>query len=128
MKGVLRKTEKGWLVDYMLYESLETLPLHPDDEMLMVFRGQILNNKHIMDGRISDFEIVQVVSDKGGDNVLVNTYAKIIINEIFAQQEISDEQIIKSSKDYYDKTLSGNGQRGFIDGAKWYREHLKKTD
>jgi len=128
----------------------ESLPLHPDDDIL-VFSG--MHGMEIEFKIVNIYNVLPWVENKNtlpyDDNVLLGNYAKLInhidTNEVISEKisdeelilpnviisgpqyipEISDEEIEKASKNYYDNTLSGNGQKGFVDGIKWYKEKLK---
>jgi hypothetical protein len=86
MKGTLTKKINGtWVVRVQstdqhpspsVVEHGVEYPLHPEDANLMVFRGQLLNDQHIMDGKEVEFEIVHLSTDPLGRDV--KPYAKLI--------------------------------------------------
>ena len=103
MKGTLAKTKQGWVVEYMVYERtpighksyLETIPLHPQDELKMV----------MIEGKEVHFDIVTTSSSTYFDKKvakLINTM-KIKLQEYsLISNEWIDEHIrhLKYSLDH----------------------------
>lgn len=64
MVGKLIKKKNCWVIEYDNLEGKsEVILLHPDDEKLMVFRGQLPNEQHILDGKDVLFDIVSLEED-----------------------------------------------------------------
>jgi len=77
MKGKLIKKKDKWYVIRIEEGDWETYyPLHSNDADLMVFKGQLPNNQHIMNGKEVEFEIVKEYIDNYTNQV--QKYAKII--------------------------------------------------
>ena len=131
MKGILHKTEQGWVVNYNYSVNKNdwyTLPLHPDFIEMM---------DTCFTSKFSQEIEFDMVTEWGNGEVGVNglTYAKLIkhsvdTNEmVFSQTEISDDklfqQAIKAMEEMY-----GSGCDEEIDayfrGAKWMQEQLKQ--
>jgi hypothetical protein len=74
MKGIINKTEQGWMVNYnysVNKNDWETLPLHPDDLYVIDHTGYILGEKQEV-----EFEIVKEYTDSHTNQV--QKYAKLI--------------------------------------------------
>lgn len=137
MKGTLHKTDTGWQVSHATYDMMLScwtagkFPLHPDDVSLMPFRGQLLDDQHILDGKEVDFEIKYYWDGRMEQPIevakLINRSTKILQP---IQQDISDEEIEKEASSIHKgRATETNWQyerMGWINGAKWYREQLKK--
>lgn len=70
MKGLLYKTEQGWMVDYPQAFNNGILPLHPKDEEMM---DSIFTAKFTKD---VNFEIVKEYTDEHTNQV--QSYAKLV--------------------------------------------------
>jgi len=85
MKGILHKTEQGWVVRYFDTEKAydvmyceELLPLHPDDVKQINADAQVFDN---IEARIAAYPEVEfgLVIDYIGDHTnQIQTYAKLI--------------------------------------------------
>jgi len=107
MKGILTKTEKGWVVNYnysINKNDWETLPLHPDFIELM---DTCFTSKFTQD---VEFEIVNIVSNKNtlsdDDNVLMGIYAKLIksghISDISKMVELPQQETLYTEEQVRD--------------------------
>jgi len=142
MKGALHKAETGWQVLHATYDTTlkhwntVKYPLHPDDVKQIEEDSKVFDN---IEARIAAypvvvFEIIEVVSEKVGDNMWVNTYAKLINIDKLGNDEISDEEIEKAAIEYadkmYDKKVLDDEwevvKYDFMEACKWYREQLKQ--
>lgn len=88
MLGKLIKKKNCWVIEYedMTRDceySTEVILLHPDDEKLLVFRGQLPNEQHILDGKDVLFDIVSLedgVTPNG--DIIHKDYAKLNVGLI----------------------------------------------
>lgn len=76
MKGILHKTERGWVIIYdeiigenIVKKNQNSLPLHPDSQTWM-------DGYNLYEGKEVDFEIVIACDNNGPDHF--PTYAKTI--------------------------------------------------
>ena len=76
MKGILHKTERGWVIIYdeiigenIVKKNQNSLPLHPDSQTWM-------DGYNLYEGKEVDFEIVNGYDNNGPDHF--PTYAKTI--------------------------------------------------
>lgn len=82
MKGTLTKFEDKWGVVYNIPDppkgtaTKEWLPLHPNDIDLMLLRGQLPNDQHVMEGMEVDFHFTEKWYEKD-EKTVVDTYAKL---------------------------------------------------
>jgi hypothetical protein len=107
MNGTLTKKINGtWVVRVQstdqhpspsVVEHGVEYPLHPEDANLMVFRGQLLNDQHIMDGKEVEFEIAHLSTDPLGRDV--KTYAKLV-------DKLGNEDVQKLGYDEKGKPLT----------------------
>jgi hypothetical protein len=88
MIGKLIKKKNCWVIEYedMTRDceySTEVILLHPEDEKLMVFRGQLPNEQHILDGKDVLFDIVSLEDgvNPNGD-IIHKDYAKLNVGVI----------------------------------------------
>jgi hypothetical protein len=108
MKGIINKTEKGWVVrynqrvenkmlgyhDYKTTTLYDELPLHPDDVKQILEDAQVFDN---IEARIAkypkvDFEIRNVViDDLSGLHAEEVIYAKLIKDNKISRVEVIDE-------------------------------------
>jgi hypothetical protein len=73
MKGILKKTEQGWVVDYSQTFNNGRLPLHPDSESLYMFAELKEGWENNLEGKEVEFEVRVYPSN--------TSYAKIIYKE-----------------------------------------------
>ena len=90
MKGILHKTEQGWVVRYFDTEKAydvmyceESLPLHPDDVKQINADAQVFDN---IEARIAaypdvEFEIVEGYNENDQVGYRYLNYAKLKPNE-----------------------------------------------
>lgn len=135
MKGTLIKTEQGWMVEYPIssfHSTLQELYLHPDDikKIDVDYKSKFYTVE-------VEFEIVEVVSEKVGDKMWVNTYAKLIpkqdhndeTNEMM--EKLAEEAFpIKRGGSMWMPTahdlVQANKQEGFIVGYNKAKEEYTK--
>jgi hypothetical protein len=137
MKGILKKIQSGWIVNYDYTVNKNdwcTLPLHPESGIPQNTMCDILDNGSAE----VEFEMVTKI---WGVNDDVITYAKLIHHSVefnkmidhigdvnkMVDKEISDEEIYKAS---HQNINYGGGAEGWIksafrQGAVWYREQLR---
>jgi len=73
MKGILKKTEQGWVVDYSQTFNNGRLPLHPDSDSLYMFAELKEGWENNLEGKEVEFEVRVYPSN--------TSYAKIIYKE-----------------------------------------------
>jgi hypothetical protein len=125
MKGILNKTEQGWVVSYHFSVNTndwETLPLHPEfiEMMDTCFTSKFTHEV--------EFEIAtEWETGEVGVNGL--TYAKLLHHPVDTNEMVSDEEIFKQSIKEMEEWY-GSGCDSEIDayfrGAKWMQKQLKK--
>jgi hypothetical protein len=146
MKGILHKTESGWIVIYdqilgegIIKRNQNSLPLHPEFQTILPLDLDL-------EGGEVEFDWCVIVEHDTGKG---KEYAKLITpkqsttpSQTFIMKdkdgvfyelptkedttEISDEEIEEASR----QINYGGGSEGwikdaFIKGAKWYREQIK---
>jgi hypothetical protein len=140
MKGILKKTQSGWIVNYDYTVNKNdwcTLPLHPADVEQINKDSQVFDN---IEARIAAYSEVEfeIVTEYWSGEVGVNglTYAKLLHHSVESNEMIDHigdanemvenyNQIIgKPLEDYVREKHSQDRCMGFIDGYNKAQENL----
>jgi len=129
MKGTLQKTDRGWLVEYLVDEKtpigrkswIEKIPLHPDS----------IESINIWDGQQVEFEIVPKLQ---GVTDAIISYAKIKSSSKSLEEDIEKlAEITRNNINEIVYCCSGEAEEhsfdmGFVSGYNKAKENLYTED
>jgi len=138
---------KSWVVWYNEQPDggnlsfVDSLPLHPDDVNLMVFRGSLLNDQHIMHGTEVDFEIVEEEEqDKYSNGEWARSYSTITYAKLIKTdypelegtnnlcKDVIEKRTLEEDIQYEaDRYLTKSNKQAFLHAIEWYRERTQSA-